>query len=116
MTMFYLWIDLYIKMNIVEFFIKSYLDYHKLRYNLIISDEQTLGIIKSVINSGVYSFQLIYNENRQVILVKDLDWTKVVSTLDCWSYDGGRQFKYSSIETLKLDIQKIRELKLNLLF
>ena len=65
------------------------------------------------VKEGVYAFQLIYNENQQVILVKPLDWTKVLSTLDCWSYDGGKNFKYSSIETLKLDIQKIRELKLD---
>ena len=30
-----------------------------------------------------------------------------------WSYDGVEKFQYSSDETLKLDIQKIRELKLD---
>lgn len=56
-----------------------------------------------------------------MILVKPLDWAKVIqnSLSDAhygqklWSYDGGKNFKYSSIETLKLDIQKIRELKLD---
>ena len=95
----------------IEVFIKAELNYHKLRYNLQFSDEKTSEILQ-YIKEGVYAFQLIYNENQQVILVKPLDWTKVLSTLDCWSYDGGKNFKYSSIETLKLDIQKIRELKL----
>ena len=102
----------------IEVFIKAELNYHKVRYNLQFSDEKTSEIIK-YIKEGVYAFQLIYNENQEVILVKPLDWTKVRSTLehhpllDCWSYDGGKNFKYSSIETLKLDIQKIRELKLD---
>ena len=95
----------------IEVFIKAELNYHKVRYNLQFSDEKTSEIL-NYIKEGFYAFQLIYNENQQVFLVKPLDWTKVVSTLDCWSYDGGKHFKYSSIETLKLDIQKIRELKL----
>jgi len=96
----------------IEVFIKAELNYHKIRYNLQFSDEKTSEIL-NYIKKGVYAFQLIYNENQQVFLVKPLDWTKVVSTLDCWSYDGGKHFKYSSIETLKLDTQKIRELKLS---
>ena len=95
----------------IEVFIKAELNYHKVRYNLQFSDEKTSEIL-NYIKEGVYAFQLIYNENQQVILVKPLDWTKVLSTLDCWSYDGGKNFKYSSIETLKIDVVKIRELKL----
>ena len=95
----------------IEVFIKAELNYHKVRCNLQFSDEKTTEILK-YIKEGVYAFQLIYNENQQVILVKPLDWTKVLSTLDCWSYDGGKNFKYSSIETLKIDVVKIRELKL----
>jgi len=104
----------------IEIFIKAELNYHKVRYNLQFSDEKTTEILK-YIKEGVYAFQLIYNENQQVILVKPLDWTKVIqnSLSDAhygqklWSYDGGEKFQYSSIETLKLDIQKIRELKLD---
>ena len=95
----------------IEVFIKAELNYHKVRYNLQFSDEKTSEILQYV-KEGVYAFQLIYNENQQVILVKPLDWTKVLSTLDCWSYDGGKNFKYSLIETLKIDVVKIRELKL----
>jgi len=95
----------------IDVFIKAEVNYHKVRYNLQFSDEKTSEIL-NYIKEGVYAFQLIYNENQQVILVKPLDWTKVLSTLDCWSYDGGKQFKYSSIETLKIDLVKIRELKL----
>jgi hypothetical protein len=96
----------------IEDFVSDVINKHIVRYNLlfgfVISSE-----IRKYVKEGVYAFQLIYNENQQVILVKPLDWTKVLSTLDCWSYDGGKNFKYSSIETLKLDIQKIRELKLD---
>ena len=95
----------------IEVFIKAEVNYHKVRYNLRFSDEKTSEIL-DYIKEGVYAFQLIYNENQEVILVKPLDWTKVLSTLDCWSYDGGKNFKYSSIETLKIDVVKIRELKL----
>jgi hypothetical protein len=97
----------------IEDFIKSELNYHKVRYNLRFSDEKTSEIL-NYIKEGVYAFQLIYNENQQVILVKPLDWTKVVSTTNgvICSYDGGKHFKYSSIETLKIDVVKIRELKL----
>ena len=95
----------------IEIFIKAELNHHKVRYNLQFSDEKTSEIL-NYIKEGFYAFQLIYNENQQVVLVKPLDWTKVLSTLDCWSYDGGKQFKYSSIETLKIDLVKIRELKL----
>ena len=96
----------------IEDFVNDVINKHIVRYNLlfgfVISSE-----IRKYVKEGVYAFQLIYNENQQVILVKPLDWTKVLSTLDCWSYDGGKNFKYSSPETLKLDIQKIRELKLD---
>ena len=90
----------------IEDFVSDVINKHIVRYNLlfgfVISSE-----IRKYVKEGVYAFQLIYNENQQVILVKPLDWTKVLSTLDCWSYDGGKNFKYSSIETLKLDIQII---------
>jgi len=95
----------------IDVFIKAEVNYHKVRYNLQFSDEKTSEIL-NYIKEGFYAFQLIYNENQQVVLVKPLDWTKVLSTLDCWSYDGGKNFKYSSIETLKIDVVKIRELKL----
>ena len=79
----------------IEIFIKAELNYHKVRYNLQFSDEKTSEIL-NYIKKGVYAFHLIYNENQQVIFIKPLDWTKVLSTLDCWSYDGGKNFKYSS--------------------
>jgi hypothetical protein len=104
----------------IEDFVNDVINKHIVRYNLlfgfVISSE-----IRKYVKEGVYAFQLIYNENQQVILVKPLDWAKVIqnSLSDAhygqklWSYDGGEKFQYSSIETLKLDIQKIRELKLD---
>jgi len=103
--------------------VKSELDLHKVRYGLSFSDKVTDEII-SYVKRGVYAFQLIYDEKNEVTLVKPLDWTKVASALpqnldfssNLWSYDGGIKFQYSSRETLKLDIQKIRDLKLKDLF
>jgi len=103
----------------IEVYIKSELDLHKVRYGLSFSDKVTDEII-SYVKEGVYAFQLIYDEKNEVTLVKPLDWTKVVQNLDfsstLWSYDGGKQFKYTSMETLKFDIQKIRDLKLEEIF
>jgi hypothetical protein len=104
--------------------VKSELDLHKVRYGLSFSDKVTDEII-SYVKEGVYAFQLIYDFKNEVTLVKPLDWTKVavlwpVQNLDfssnLWSYDGGIKFQYSSRETLKLDIQKIRDLKLEKIF
>lgn len=102
--------------NILEGFVLEQLFNHTVRYNLKFW-EKSSEIIKYV-KEGVYAFQIIYNENSEVILIKPLDCTKVIQIdIHCaqnlWSYDGGKQFKYTSKETLKLDIQKIRELKLS---
>ena len=89
----------------IEVFIKAELNYHKVRCNLQFSDEKTTEILK-YIKEGVYAFQLIYNENQQVILVKPLDWTKVIqnSLSDAhygqklWSYDGGENFNIHQLK------------------
>ena len=98
--------------------IKSELDLHKVRHGLSFSNKVTDEII-SYVKRGIYAFQLIYENNEVVLLVKPLDWTKVVQNLDfsstLWSYGGGK-FQYSSRETLKIDIQKIRDLKLKEIF
>ena len=106
----------------IEVYIKAELDLHKVRYDLSFSDKVTDEII-SYVKGGIYAFQLIYDDWKKannIILVKPLDWTKVVQNLDfsltLWSYDGGEKFQFSSIETLKFNIQKIRDLKLEEIF
>jgi hypothetical protein len=106
----------------IEVYIKAELDLHKVRHDLSSSDEITDEII-SYVKRGIYAFQLIYDDwkkTNNIILVKPLDWTKVVQNLDfsltLWSYDGGEKFQFSSIETLKFNIQKIRDLKLEEIF
>jgi len=104
----------------IEEFVNSEINKHKERYGLDFGFNICSEILKYV-EEGIYAFQLIYNENHEVILVQALDWTKVIENRsndrhwgqNLWSYDGGNHFKYSLIETLKLDIQKLRELKLN---
>jgi hypothetical protein len=103
----------------IEEFVNSEINKHSERYGIDFSFNICSKIIKYV-KEGVYAFQLIYNENHQVVLVQALDRTKVVQNdsnfkhwgQGLWSYDGGHHFKYSSIETLTIDIQKIRQLKL----
>ena len=106
----------------IEVYIKAELDSHMVRYDLSSSDKVTDEII-SYVKGGIYAFQLIYDDWEKtniIILVKTLDWTKVVQNLDfsltLWSYDGGEKFQFSSRETLKFDIQKIRDLKLEEIF
>ena len=95
--------------------IKSELDSHQSNYNLDFTPTISNEII-SYVERGVYAFQLIYDDNQEVILVKPLKYNQVVQNLDfsltLWSYDGGEKFQFSSIETLKFNIQKIRDLKL----
>jgi hypothetical protein len=98
--------------------IKSELDSHQSNYNLDFTPTISNEII-SYVERGVYAFQLIYDGNQEVILVKPLQYNQVIQNLDysqsLWSYDGGKQFKYTSMETLKFDIQKIRDLQLDII-
>ena len=50
------------------------------------------------------------NNEQKLEILKNLDYSVTL-----WSYGGGR-FQYTSSETLKLDIQKIRDLKLEEIF
>lgn len=99
----------------IEDFISDQLKYHTIKHDIQFW-EKSYEILRYA-ESGIYAFQLIYNDNRQVVLVKPLNWINVVSKQHTfgklWSYDGGKEFKYSSDETLKLDLQKLRHLKID---
>lgn len=103
----------------IDDFVKSKILKHGKKWGLDFSDKQ-LNEIVDCVKEGVYAFQLIYNENHQVILVKALDWTKVIQNRssdrhwgqDLWSYDGGNRFQYSPIETFVINPQEVRELKI----
>jgi len=107
----------------IEEFVNNQIKRHIELYNIKF-DDKSISEINNYVKSGVYAFQIIYDNNFFTILVKPLDWTKVVQNSfrfhrnihhvqSLWSYDGGQQFKYSQIETLKLDVELIRDLKLN---
>jgi hypothetical protein len=104
----------------IEDFVNKQINKHSEKYDINFSD-MIISIILDHVKSGVYAFQIIYDDYKEVILVKPLDWNKVIQNSyhfinfgqSLWSYDGGAQFKYSQIETLKLDVRLIRELKLN---
>jgi hypothetical protein len=108
----------------IKEFVNKMINKHTEVWNIqfdIITRNEIINHVKS----GVYAFQIIYNDYsvscKEVILVKPLDWNKVIKNSrsdvhygqSLWSYDGGVQFKYSQRETLKLDVKLIRELKLN---
>jgi hypothetical protein len=112
----------------IEKFVNNQIKIHQGKYYINFSD-MIISIIVDHVKSGVYAFQIIYDEEyttdlndyKEAILVKPLDWNKVIKNSyhfthfgqSLWSYDGGTQFKYSQTETLKLDVGLIRELKLN---
>ena len=100
----------------IEEFVLNQINKHTERYNIQFNEKVKNEIIEGV-KSGIYAFQVIYNSSggvHTIILIKPLDWNKVIHNgQSLWSYDGGRQFKYSQMETLKLDIELIRDLKLN---
>lgn len=104
----------------IEEFVNNQIKSHSEKYVINFS-EAIINEIIDYVKSGVYAFQIIYDEKFFAIIVKPLDWTKTIQNSQSdihhgqslWSYDGGAQFKYSQWETLKLDIGLIRELKLN---
>jgi hypothetical protein len=106
----------------IESYIKDKIDFHKEKHNIQFSDEKVNEILSSI-KDGIYAFQLIYDEKYQVILVRPLQYNQVIQNKysgrfhgqNLWSYDGGKQFKYSLSETLKFDIQKIRDLQLDII-
>lgn len=102
----------------IDDFVKSKILKHGKKWGLDFSDNQ-LNEIVDCVKEGVYAFQLIYNENKRVVFAKKLNFTEVIEgnlnkagLLTTWAYDGGKQFKYSPIETFVINPQEVRELKI----
>ena len=68
--------------------------------------------------SGVFAFQLIYDENNEVVEVIDLDWRLVkfsnhITGETIISIDGGKRYQWSYNEILLIDIDTVRDWKIN---
>ena len=101
-------------------YIKEVIDNHQkihgLEFNELIRDE-----IGRLINNGIYAFQIIYNNNGQAELIKNLDYRLCVhedilgsfkAYNKMWSYDGGQRYQWSEMETLIFDPSVIRNIKI----
>ena len=113
----------------MENYIRNQIVSHFEKYMIEIGDKDILSIIDQT-KKGVYAFQIIYVDNPDTFdeetgtinpnipsykfkLLKPLNRSNVKQVYDIWSYDGGKNFKYSNSETLIFDLRIIRELKLN---
>ena len=104
----------------VKKYIKEFIDNHQkihgLEFNELIRDE-----LERLINNGIYAFQIIYNNNGQAELIKNLDYRLCVhedilgsfkAYNKMWSYDGGQRYQWSEMETLIFDPAIIRNIKI----
>lgn len=105
--------------------IKRQVNLHLSMWSILATDEQVNDIIESVIN-GNSAFQLIYTDRKidNRLRLYSLFEFKVLKREDIkleigkygnnlFSYDGGKRFQWREEETLLIDIDKIRDLKLN---
>lgn len=100
----------------IKEFIDNHQKIHAVEFNELIRDE-----LERLINNGIYAFQIIYNNNGQAELIKNLDYRLCVhedilgsfkAYNKMWSYDGGQRYQWSEMETLIFDPAIIRNIKI----
>lgn len=74
-------------------------------------------IINKVL-SGIFAFRLIYDEYGELLEVIDLDWRLIklsnhITGETIISIDGGKRYQWSYNEILLIDIDTIRDWKIN---
>jgi hypothetical protein len=101
----------------VKNYIKEVIDNHQKEFG--VDFDIVRDAIEEEVNNGVYAFQIIYNNNSQVELIKNLDYRLCIQTnyfrnktQEMWSYDGGKRFQWISMETLFFDPSVIRNIKI----
>lgn len=110
-------------MSNIIFEIKRQVELHLSMWRILSTDDQIIEIVESVI-SGNSAFQLIYTTHEinpgvySLIEFKTLKREDVKLEIgkygnNLFSYDGGKRFQWKEDETLLIDIDIIRELKLN---
>ena len=103
----------------VKNYIKEVIDNHQKLFG--VDFDIVRDTIEEEVNNGVYAFQIIYNNNSQVELIKNLDYNLCIhedilasfkNYNKMWSYDGGQRFQWTEMETLIFDPSVIRNIKI----
>ncbi len=99
-------------------YIESVIDNHQKEFGLYFSGTSR-EVIHESINKGIYAFNIIYSASsfdRRAIEIKYLDHKLCVHqdifAGNMWSYDGGKRYQWSEMETLVFDPSIIRNIKL----
>lgn len=109
-------------------YIESIIDNHQKEFGLYFS-ETAREVIHESINKGIYAFNIIYSlprltplafQSKRVTEIKYLDYKlcvheDILGSPDknkMWSYDGGKRFQWSEMETLFFDPSVIRNIKI----
>ncbi len=108
----------------IKDYINETIDKHEKQFGLLFIRDVRIDIEK-YINEGIYAFQFIYKYRhrtkrpRQLVSeIKKLDQKLCVheSSINpngtMWSYDGGKRYQWSEMETLVFDSSLIRDIKL----
>lgn len=113
----------------VEEYIRSEIYNHMEKYKIMVSKSDIEEMVEETMK-GTYAFQIIYNDlvddskearmlNYSFYSFIGIDYRKIVfrdedeTFYAKYSYDGGKRFQWSEIETLILNPSIIREMKLN---
>jgi hypothetical protein len=90
---------------------------HIFKHGLDIDNPLLDDMISEVLN-GVYAFNLLYNDNYQIISFNVIDYKKVLFKPasgylnSTYSYDNGKRYQWFEKETLLIDASLIRNFKL----
>jgi len=111
---------------VINNYIESVIDNHQKEFGLYFSGTSR-EVIHESINKGIYAFNIIYSafqssDDVRAIEIKYLDHKLCVHQdifnagnrkHPClWSYDGGKRYQWSEMETLIFDPSIIRNIKL----
>lgn len=78
--------------------------------------ESLLNLLVEQVLSGCYAFRLIFNQNLILEKFYELDWKLVKlepTRSDIYSIDAGKRYQWTYNEIILLEIDFIRDLKLN---
>jgi len=109
-------------MEIIDY-IRNEISNHMNKYSILVHKNDIDEMIEEVLK-GTYAFQIIYNDlnhkdfayslhsfipiNHRKIVFRDEE-----SYYAAYSYDGGKRFQWTEMETLVIDSSIIREIKIN---
>jgi len=111
-------------MEIIDY-IRSEISKHMNKYSIRVHKNDIEEMIEEVLK-GTYAFQIIYNtlndknfayslhsfipiNHRKIVFRRDEEESYYAG----YSYDGGKRFQWTEMETLVIDSSIIREIKIN---